>query len=305
MKETEQKCFVIMPISDPDSYDSGHFQHVYDDIVSPACLDAGFNPIRADDIKQTNLIHLDVLKHLIESPMAICDLSSRNPNVLFELGIRQAFDRPVVLIQEKGTPAIFDIAPLRYTEYRKEMKYHQVLEDQKKIKVAIEETKSAFESGDGINSIVKILSWTSASLREGIDERRDPQLEIVRAELNEMRHEFRSALREVVGNRASGLEDIRRVQIEWDELRYMLSKAEDMIVTENIDHSVLKEAFEIIQNVQLRARNIMKRSESDEYRLMGRELFSKASELEEVALKRLSGDPDETTEATKRTRRGR
>ena len=61
---------------------------------------AGFKSVRADEVRQTNLIHLDVLQKLIESPMAICDLSSRNPNVLFELGLRQAFDKPVVLVQE-------------------------------------------------------------------------------------------------------------------------------------------------------------------------------------------------------------
>src|ERR1044072_1504133 len=95
--ETSEKpdCFVIMPITDPDSYVKGHFQHVFDDIFSPACEKAGYRPLRADQVRQTNLIHLDVLQKLIHSPMALCDLSSRNPNVLFELGLRQAFDKPV------------------------------------------------------------------------------------------------------------------------------------------------------------------------------------------------------------------
>ncbi|MGN6898239.1 hypothetical protein ACTHT1_12455, partial [Neisseria sp. P0015.S002] len=81
--------------------------------ISPACEKSGFRACRADDVKATNLIQLDILKKLIEAPIAICDLSTRNPNVLFELGIRQAFDKPVVLIQEIGTPPIFDITGLR------------------------------------------------------------------------------------------------------------------------------------------------------------------------------------------------
>src|ERR1044071_6759240 len=123
-------CFVIMPISDPDGYVPGHFKHVFDDIFAPACDKAGFCPIRADQVRQTNLIHLDILQKLIESPMALCDLSSRNPNVLFELGLRQAFDKPVVLVREVGTSDIFDIGPLRYTEYHRERVYHEVLADQ-------------------------------------------------------------------------------------------------------------------------------------------------------------------------------
>lgn len=131
-KEAEApSCFIIMPIADPEGYPSGHFQHVYDDIIQPSCAAVGISPIRADDVKATNLIHLDILKRLIDAPIAICDLSSRNPNVLFELGIRQAFDRPVVLIQEEKTPRIFDIGPIRYLEYSREMKYHEVLITQK------------------------------------------------------------------------------------------------------------------------------------------------------------------------------
>ena len=120
-----------MPISDQEGYEKGQFTKVYEDIFKPACISSGYDPIRADEVKQTNLIHLDILQKLIASPMAICDLSSRNPNVLFELGLRQAFDKPTVLVQEVGTPKIFDIAPLRYTEYRKELRYREVLEDQK------------------------------------------------------------------------------------------------------------------------------------------------------------------------------
>jgi hypothetical protein len=119
MTKENKECFIIMPISDTDGYAEGHFKHVYENIIYPSCELAGYQAIRADEVKATNLIHLDILKKLIDAPIAICDLSSRNPNVLFELGIRQSFDRPVVLIQEAGTPRIFDIAPLRYLEYSK------------------------------------------------------------------------------------------------------------------------------------------------------------------------------------------
>lgn len=91
----DKKCFVIMPISDSEDYTSGHFGRVYEHIIKPACELAGFKPIRADDIMTTNYIALDIIKNIIESEMAICDLSSRNPNVLYELGIRQAFNLPV------------------------------------------------------------------------------------------------------------------------------------------------------------------------------------------------------------------
>ncbi|MEK6304319.1 MAG: hypothetical protein AABO41_26825 [Acidobacteriota bacterium] len=191
-----EECFVVMPFSDADGYLPGHFRHVYDDLFAPACDKAGFRPVRADQVRETNLIHLDILQKLLRSPMALCDLSSQNPNVLFELGLRQAFDQPVVLVREIGTADIFDIGPLRYTEYHKELIYREVIEDRKKIAAAIAATREAFKSGQGINSMIRLLSLSQpASLADLQEADRDPLLQIVRAELSELRSDFKAALR--------------------------------------------------------------------------------------------------------------
>lgn len=194
-KKVQNDCFVIMPIADPDGYEKGHFTKVYEDIFKPACYKAGFSSVRADEVKQTNLIHLDILQKLIDSPMAICDLSSRNPNVLFELGLRQAFDKPTVLVQEVGTPKIFDIVPLRYTEYRRELRYREVLEDQSMIMEAIQATREATDQGEGVNSIVRILSLSKpAALKDITGSDSNGLLQLVRAEMSEMRSDFRRAM---------------------------------------------------------------------------------------------------------------
>ncbi|MEI1685791.1 hypothetical protein V8P93_13340 [Acinetobacter baumannii] len=169
VKEAQENndCFIIMPIADHPDYKQGHFKRVYEDVIKPACQAAGYRAIRADDVAQTNLIHLDILQKLLESPMAICDLSTRNPNVLFELGLRQAFDKPTILIQEVGTPQIFDINLFRYTQYRNGLDYRDVLADQKAIQKVIEETKQAVAENKSVNSIIKLLSITNpASLQD-------------------------------------------------------------------------------------------------------------------------------------------
>jgi len=191
------ECFVIMPISDPDGYIAGHFKRVFEDLFIPACDRAGYHAIRADQVRQTNLIHLDVLQKIINSPMAICDLSSRNPNVLFELGLRQAFDKPVVLVQEAGTPQIFDINPLRYTEYRKEMLYRQVMEDQENLTAAITATREAIKDSKSINSIVKLLSLTQPASLTTISEtdKESALLQVIMTELSNLRREVKAGLR--------------------------------------------------------------------------------------------------------------
>jgi hypothetical protein len=181
-------CFIIMPISDPEGYSTGHFKHVYENIIRTSCELAGYNPVRADEDKAANLIQLEILKRLLDAPMAVCDLSSRNPNVLFELGIRQAFDKPVVLIQEAGTPKIFDIAPLRYLEYSKEMKYHDVLRMQKELQESIAATALASTDSGNVNSIVKLLALSTPALIPDLKGGKEElALEVMQAELREMR----------------------------------------------------------------------------------------------------------------------
>lgn len=184
----ENECFVLMPISKVDGYSEDHFLRVYEDIIKVGIEQAQYVPVRSDEVKETNLIHLDILKKLIDAPIAVCDLSTRNPNVLFELGIRQAFDKPVVLIQEKGTPKIFDINPLRYLEYSKEMKYHEVLKTQKELKQAIEATKAAENDNGNINSIVRLLALSSATIpnMEG-NNKEALTLDIIQSQMNDLR----------------------------------------------------------------------------------------------------------------------
>lgn len=183
-KPENNDCFIIMPIADHSDYKAGHFKRVYEDIFAPACRAAGYRPVRADDVAQTNLIHLDILQKLLESPMAICDLSTRNPNVLFELGLRQAFDKPTILVQEVGTPQIFDINLFRYTQYRNGLDYRDVLADQKSIQKVLEETKQAVVEGKSINSIIRLLSiMNPASLQDSSKFEEKEYFQILMAEL--------------------------------------------------------------------------------------------------------------------------
>lgn len=155
-----EECFVIMPISDREPYTKGHFQKIYKNLFAPAIEAAGFKPVRADDIKETNLIHHDILNRLISAPLALCDLSSLNANVFFELGIRQAFDKPVILVQEINTPQVFDISGIRVLEYRNKNQYEEIQEDQKRIAASI---RATVQSKSKTNSLISLLSITNAA----------------------------------------------------------------------------------------------------------------------------------------------
>ena len=116
MNSKKEKCFVIMPISDPVGYEAGHFTKVYE-LIKEAIQKAGFEPLRVDEQKTGNF-QCDILEDILTSEMAICDLTTRNPNVLFELALRQAANLPVVLIHEEGTSWISDITTLSVIPYK-------------------------------------------------------------------------------------------------------------------------------------------------------------------------------------------
>lgn len=154
-----KRCFVMMPFSDPEGYDKGHFRKIYEQIIKPAIEKAGYTPDRVDENGVSDLITTKIFQSILDCEMAICDLSSRNPNVLYELGIRHAFDKPVVLIKDNKTDPIFDIQGISTVEYRRERLYDEVIEDQKKISEAIKANKNN-SSGYSILNMVNLQKAT-------------------------------------------------------------------------------------------------------------------------------------------------
>lgn len=163
-EQTDQKtCFVLMPVSDCDGYPQGHWSRVYSHLIKPACEKAGFISLRSDEVQRTNFIVIDILRRLFESSIALCDLSSRNPNVLYELGIRHSFNLPVTLIRDSKTGRIFDVQNLRDVEYDESLRVDLV---EKKIEEISSILRGTAEAKGEINSIIELLSLKPAQVPE-------------------------------------------------------------------------------------------------------------------------------------------
>lgn len=173
-EKTLPTCFVIMPISDVHGYESGHFARVYEHILKPAILAAGYNPIRADDAIKTDYIVVGIIQKIVESEMVICDFSAKNANVMYELGIRHAFNKPVTLIKDRKTEKVFDIQGLRYMEYDESLRIDSVQKDISKISTAITETAKA--GAEGLNSVVQLAGIRAAEVPVGQTVSPDTQL---------------------------------------------------------------------------------------------------------------------------------
>lgn len=167
-------CFVLMPIADVHGYEPGHFGRVYEHLLKPAIEQAGYTPVRADDTVKTDYIVVGIIQKIVESEMVICDLSARNPNVMYELGIRHAFNKPVALIKDRRTDKIFDIQGLRYTEYDDSLRVDSVGKDVLKIANSVKET--SVPAANGVNSIVQLAGIKAAELPAGQKVSADTQL---------------------------------------------------------------------------------------------------------------------------------
>lgn len=151
-------CFVIMPIGDTKGYDKGHFTRVYNNLLKPAILKAGYYPERADEIQSTNLIALDIVERISRTPIAICDISSCNPNVFYELGIRHSSSLPVVLVKDKKTNNPFDIKDIRYVEYSERLEYDDVIKKHEEISTVIINTIENYKKEGYKNSLLSLIS---------------------------------------------------------------------------------------------------------------------------------------------------
>lgn len=157
--DKKEKCFVIMPISDQGDYPKEHFQKVYEQIFVPAIEEAGYEAFRVDEDNMCTPIVEKIFKAIQECPMALCDLSNRNPNVLYELGIRQAYDKPVVLVQDDKTDRIFDVSGINTISYSSNRLFEEVLDARRRITDAIISLKEGKQ-----NSIIKVINAQSATV---------------------------------------------------------------------------------------------------------------------------------------------
>jgi len=160
----EKTCFIIMPIADMDGYEPGHFLRVYNHIIKPACEKSGFKVVRADDVTASNFIVLDILKKIVECDLAICDLSGRNPNVMYELGLRQAFNKKTVLIKDNKTTSPFDVQAFRYCEYDSLLRIDNAQKNVQNLSQAINTTYNHDEND--VNSVVQLLKIQPAQVGE-------------------------------------------------------------------------------------------------------------------------------------------
>jgi hypothetical protein len=111
-KKAASTCFVLMPFGAP-------FDEYYRKIFRPAIRKAGLNAVRADTLFRPAPIMEDIWRFVRQAKVLLAELTGKNPNVFYELGLAHAIGKPVVLVSNKLDHVPFDLRGLRTIIYDK------------------------------------------------------------------------------------------------------------------------------------------------------------------------------------------
>lgn len=146
----KKNCFVIMGFGKKTDFATGRtldLDATYRSVIKPAVQDAGLECLRADEIVHAGLTDLPMYEQLLKADVVIADLSTANPNVLYELGVRHAL-RPyttIIIAEDQFYAVPFDVTTvrvIRYTHMGNDLGYFEVMRFRKELTATIVDATS-------------------------------------------------------------------------------------------------------------------------------------------------------------------
>ena len=147
-------CGIVMPISSIDGCEEAHWEDVLS-IIQDAISDAGYEPNLVSNAEEVGIIQKRIIQNLYENPIVVCDVSGKNPNVMFELGMRLAFDKPTIIVKDDKTNYSFDTAPIEHLEYPRDLRFGQIVEFKKNLSNKIIKTVEIHNSDKNYTTFLK------------------------------------------------------------------------------------------------------------------------------------------------------
>jgi len=154
-KETEKPtCGIVMPISDIDSYTAEHWLDVKQ-ILLDVIDSAGFTGSLVSEAEETSIIQKTIVQNVYNNDLVICDVSGKNPNVMFELGMRLAFDKATIIIKDNITDYSFDTSPIEHLTYQRDLRFPTIVDFKEKLKNKIIATYKTSKADANYSTFLK------------------------------------------------------------------------------------------------------------------------------------------------------
>lgn len=110
--EARNTCFVIMPFG-------SSLDRVYIKVFKKAIVNTRLIPIRADEIYSHRRIISDIWDSIKSTRVILAELTGKNANVLYELGLAHALGKPVIIVTSNLDDVPFDLRDIRCICYDK------------------------------------------------------------------------------------------------------------------------------------------------------------------------------------------
>ena len=102
-------CFVISAIAEDGSQTRKEADDKFDLVYLPILKEMDYKITRSDKINSSGSISREIIQHLVSDDLVIADISNENANVFYELAVRNAVKKPVVVFKRPEQSMPFDI----------------------------------------------------------------------------------------------------------------------------------------------------------------------------------------------------
>lgn len=128
-KEKPVTCGLVMPISAIDGCSAEHWSEVKNIVTEAieAVSEQKFVVRLVSDADDVGVIQKRIVQNIYSSDVIVCDVSGKNPNVMFELGLRLAFDKPTVIVKDDKTDYTFDTGIIEHLAYPRDLRFARVV----------------------------------------------------------------------------------------------------------------------------------------------------------------------------------
>lgn len=213
--DEKKVCGIVMPIGAMPGCPETHWAEVRS-ILDDAITNAGFTPNLVSDGTDVGVIQKRIVQNLYDNPIVVCDVSQKNPNVMFELGLRLAFDKPTIIVKDDDTSYSFDTSPIEHLTYPKDLRFAKIVDFKAKL---AEKIKGTSEKAAGDQSYTTFLGHFGTFIVAKLDKKEVPEQEYVLQELRNLS----ASIRRIEARSGAGVSDA-------DQKRYGASNTELMLM---------------------------------------------------------------------------
>lgn len=166
-----------------------NFDRIYEDLVKPAIIKAGLEPLIENEEKSFGSIHKTMYEKIILCEFCIADLTNFNPNVYYEIGMRYAVkpSTTIPIIASSHFPLPFDVGPDRTFTYQvdKDFNLADKENDIDKLATILQNAKKSRATDSPLYDMINGIAFQNSVAHEKTDVFRDKVMydEVIKKEL--------------------------------------------------------------------------------------------------------------------------